>query len=81
MGKFEAYTTHTATLSWDSGDPLEKEELISGLSHVLPDCAAITELTVSERPNPQPEIAGPKATRTLTITYLENPVLAHYRRP
>lgn len=79
MGKFEAHVTHTVKLSWDSDDLLEKEELIRGLSDVLPDGAVITELTVGDCPIPQPEIAGPKAMRTLTITYLENPVLARYR--
>ena len=81
MGRFKAHTTHTVKLSWDPADPLDKSDLIRGLSDVLPDGAAITELTVGDCPNPQAEIAGPKATRTLTITYLENPVLARYRRP
>lgn len=81
MGRFEAHTTHTVKLSWDPGDPLDKSELIRGLSDVLPDGAIITELAVGDLPVPQPEIAGPKARRTLTITYLENPVLARYRRP
>ena len=81
MGKFEAHTTHTATLSWDSGATLEKEELISGIKHVIPDSAIITEMTVGDCLVPQPEIAGPKARRTLTIAYIENPALARYRRP
>jgi len=81
MGQLEAHTTHTVTLSWDSDDPFGKEQLIRGLSDVLPDDAVITELTAGDRPIPQPEITGPKAQRTLTITYLENPVLARYRRP
>lgn len=81
MGKLEAHTTHTVKLSWALDDPLEKSELIRGLSNVLPEGAVITKLTAGDRPIPQPEITGPKVTRTLTITYLENPVLAHYRRP
>lgn len=71
MGKLEAHTTHTVKLSWALTDPLEKSELIRGLSDVLPDGAVITELTAGDRPIPQPEIAGPKAQRTLMITYLE----------
>lgn len=81
MGKLEAHTTHTVELSWALDDTLEKRELIRGLSDVLPEGAVITALTAGDCPIPQPEIAGPKITRTLTITYLENPVLARYRRP
>lgn len=80
MGKIKAHTTHTVKLSWNPGNPLYKSELIRGLSDVLPEGAVITELTAGDCPNPQPEIAGPKVTRTLTITYLENQVLPRYRR-
>lgn len=80
MGTIKAHTTHTVKLSWDSNGPLDKKELLRGLNDTLPDGAIITELTVGDLPDPQPEIAGPKAMQTLTITYLENPVLARYRR-
>ena len=73
MGKLKAHTTHTVELSWALDDPLEKSELIRGLSDVLPEGAVITELTVGDCPIPQPEIAGPKVTRTLTITYVTDP--------
>lgn len=81
MGQLETHTTHTVKLAWPLTEPLEKSELIRGLSDVLPEGAVITELTAGDCPIPQPEIAGPKVRRTLTITYLENPVLARYRRP
>ena len=81
MAEIETHTTHTVKLSWALDDPLEKSELIRGLSNVLPEGAVITELKAGDCPILQPEIAGPKVTRTLTITYLENPVLARYRRP
>lgn len=81
MGNLKAHTTHTVKLSWAFGDPLEKSELIRGLSDVLPEGAVITVLKADVCPIPQPEIAGPRVMRTLTITYLENPVLARYRRP
>ena len=81
MGQLETQTTHTVTISWDSDDTLEKEELIRGLNDALPDSAIITGLSVADIPMEEPHEITQAAKRALTITYIENPVLAHYRRP
>lgn len=81
MGKLEARTTHTVTLSWDSDDPLGKEQLIRGLNDTLPDSAIITGLSVSDIPMEEPHEITQVAKRALTITYIENPALARYGRP
>lgn len=81
MGQLETQTTHTVKLAWDSAEPLEKSVLIRGLSDTLPDGAVITGLAATDIPVEEPHEITQVAKRALTITYLENPVLARYRRP
>ena len=80
MGNLHAKTTHTVKLTWDQSDPLEKGDLIRGLSDTLPNGAVITGLSVSDIPMEEPREINQAAKWALTITYIENPVLARYRR-
>ncbi len=80
MGQLETQTTHTVKLAWARTEPLEKSNLIRGLNDTLPDGAIITGLSVSDIPIEEPHEIAQAAKRALTITYIENPVLARYRR-
>ena len=81
MGRLEAKTTHTVKLSWPREEPLEKSILIRGLSDTLPDAALVTDLAVDDVARTNPNRDFPDMIRTLTITYLDTPARAHYRRP
>nr|DAS69590.1 MAG TPA: hypothetical protein [Caudoviricetes sp.] len=61
MGNLKAHTTHTVKLSWAFGDPLEKSELIRGLSDVLPEGAVITELKADVLSDPATRNRGSKS--------------------
>ena len=80
MGQLETQTTHTVKLAWARTEPLEKSHLIRGLNDTLPDGAIITGLSVADIPMEEPHEIAQAAKRSLTITYIENPVLARYRR-
>ncbi len=80
MGQLETQTTHTVKLAWARTEPLEKSDLIRGLNDTLPDGAIITGLSVSDTPVEEPREIAQAEKRSLTITYIENPVLARYRR-
>jgi hypothetical protein len=80
MGNLHAKTTHTVTLSWDQSDPLEKGDLIRGLSDTLPDGAVITGLSVADIPVEEPREIAQAAKRTVTITYVTDS-RALLRRP
>lgn len=81
MGQLEAHTTHTVKLSWDPGDPLDKSVLIRGLSDTLPDGALVIGLSVADISLEDPHEITQVAKRTLTITYCDDPIRTHYRRP
>lgn len=81
MGRIEAQTIHTVKLSWPLAEPLEKSVLIRWLSDTLPDGALVTGLSVADIPVEEPHEITQVAKRALTITYVDTPVLARYRRP
>ena len=81
MGKIEARTTHTVKLTWTRAELLEKSDLIRGLSDALPDGALVTGLSVADIPVEEPREITQVAKRVLTITYVDNPAFARYRRP
>lgn len=81
MGKIEAQTTHTVKLSWRYRDMLDKRDLIQSLNTALPDSALIADLSISDTARAEPGTADQEVMRTLTITYVTNPVLDRYRRP
>lgn len=70
MGNLHAKTTHTVKLTWDQSDPLEKGDLIRGLSDVLPEGAKIVDLSVTDTAKEGPDCTTPTVKRTLTITYV-----------
>jgi hypothetical protein len=70
MGNLQAKTTHTVKLSWDQNDPIEKGDLIRGLSDTLPNGAIITGLTVADIPMEEPHEIAHAAKQALTITYV-----------
>lgn len=80
MGKLETQTTHTVKLYWNQRTPLEKGDLIRGLTDTLPNGALITELAVADTTKEEPDYTTPPVIRTLTITYMTNPALDRYRR-
>ena len=81
MRKIEAQTTHTVKLTWGRKELLEKSDLIRGLSNTLPDGALITGFSVADIPVEEPHEITQVAKRVLTITYVDNPAFARYRRP
>ena len=80
MGQLETQTTHTVKLAWPRTEPLEKSVFIRGLNDTIPDSAIITGLSVADIPVEEPREITQAEKRSLTITYIENPVLARYRR-
>ena len=81
MGRIEAQTIHTVKLSWMYRDALDKRDLIDSLTTALPDSALIADLSVSATVTTKPGTTDQAVMRTLTITYVSNPVLDRYGRP
>lgn len=81
MMKLETQITHTAKLTWDYHDRLDKRDLINGLTNALPNGAQITGLSVADVPQVLPGTAKQVVRRTLTISYVDDPLFARYRRP
>lgn len=81
MGKIEAQTTHTVKLSWRYRDALDKHDLINSLTTALPDSALIADLSISDTVTTKPGTTDQVVMRTLTITYVTNPLLDRFRRP
>lgn len=81
MMKLETQITHTAKLAWDYHDRLDKRELINGLTNTLPNGAQITGLSIADVPQVLPGTTNQVVRRTLTITYVDEPVFTRNRRP
>ena len=74
-------TTHTATLEWPYKKMLSKRELVHKLSSIIPDSADIIGISITDVPRHGSGQSIPEVMRSLTITYLDDPLLGRYRRP
>lgn len=80
MTTINTRTTHTATLEWPYKDRLSKDELVHKLKIGIPDYADIVGISIADVPRKKAGQPFPEVMRTLTITYIDDPILGHYRR-